>query len=245
MLSAMPITKSKIEKNLQRIRQEVAEACERVGRSPKEVSILPVTKTVDLETIKNLLDVGLTDLGESRVQQLISRAQELAAHLQRRRNPLPGPVRWHMVGHLQRNKAKVVLEAVDVIHSVDSLRLAEELHTRAERMGRKIDVLLQVDCSRESQKFGCPVGAAVHLAELICTLKQLRLIGLMTMAPLSNDSEVVRPPFVRLRELFEEMRKEKIGGEAFRHLSMGTSQDYKVAVEEGATILRIGTALFQ
>jgi len=240
----MAITKSRIEKNLQRIRDDVADACAKVGRSPGEVAVLPVTKAVDFETIKNLLEVGLTDLGESRAQQLVTRAAELAAHLQRRRNSLAQPVRWHMVGHLQRNKARAVLEVAEVIHSVDSLRLAEELNARAGRMDKTVDVLLQVNCSQEPQKFGCAVGAAVHLAEMICTLKQLRLVGLMTMAPLAADPERARPAFVRLRELFEEMRSERIASEAFVHLSMGMSQDYKVAAEEGATILRIGTALF-
>ena len=240
----MAVTKNRIEKNLHRIRENIAAACKRADRHPDEVAVVAVTKTVGLEEIKAVVDAGITELGESRVQQLIERAAELTACLQRRRTP-PVDVRWHMIGHLQRNKVKTVLEAVQVIHSVDSLRLAEEINIRAERAERVVDVLLQINCSEESQKFGCAVGAASHLAELICTLKNLRLIGLMTMAPLAKHSEDARPTFVRLRELFEEMRKEKIGGEDFRHLSMGMTEDYAVAVEEGATILRIGTALFQ
>jgi pyridoxal phosphate enzyme (YggS family) len=240
----MAITKNRIEKNLQRIREDIIDACARRGRSPEQVSILPVTKTVELGEIKHLLDLGLVDLAESRVQQLVQRAEELSGYFQRRRNGVVVPVRWHMVGHLQRNKVKAVLEVAQSVHSLDSLRLAEDLNTRAERMDRTIDVMLQVNCSEERQKFGCAVGAALHLGELICTLKQLRLVGLMTMGPLSKDPEASRPFFTRLKELFEEMQKEKIGGDEFRHLSMGMSQDYTVAVEEGATILRIGTALF-
>jgi len=240
----MAVTKNRIEKNLRRIRADIAEACSNCGRYPDEVAILPVTKAVGLDEIKSLLDLGLTELGESRAQQLVQRADEVSAHVQRRRSELPAPVRWHMIGHLQRNKVKQVLAAAEVIHSVDSLRLAEELNARAEKMNRIVEVFLQVNCSEEPQKFGCAVGAAVHLAELICTLRQLRLVGLMTMGPLVANPESARPSFVRLREIFEEMRGEKIGGEDFRHLSMGMSQDYKVAVEEGATILRIGTALF-
>ncbi len=232
----MPVTKSQIGKNLRRIQADIAEACERVRRDPGEVSVLAVTKAVDMATIRNLIDLGVCDLGESHVQQLLERVGELGDSA--------GDVRWHMVGHLQRNKARQALQAAATIHSVDSLRLAEELNNRAERMDRTVDVFLQINCSREEQKFGVAIGAAMHLAELIGTLRELRLVGLMTMAPIVADPEEARPSFVCLRELFEEMRHEKIVGEAFRHLSMGMSQDYVVAVEEGATILRIGTALF-
>ncbi|MHC4983646.1 MAG: YggS family pyridoxal phosphate-dependent enzyme [Planctomycetota bacterium] len=241
----MAVTKNRIDKNLLRIRENIAEACQRARRRPADVAIVAVTKAVGLEEIKLLMDAGLTDLAESRVQQLTQRAAEVAGYLQRRRTPPASPVRWHMVGHLQRNKVKDVIDIVEVIHSVDSLRLAEEIHTRAEKAGRTIDVMLQVNCSYEARKFGCAVGAGTHLAELICTLKHLKLIGLMTMAPLVKNPEHARPTFVRLRELFEEMRDAKIGGEGLRHLSMGMTQDYAVAIEEGATILRIGTALFQ
>ena len=150
-----------------------------------------------------------------------------------------------MVGHLQRNKVRQILPVTEVIHSVDSLRLAEEINVRAELLARTVDVFLQVNCTAEAQKSGCAVGAAAHLAELICTLRNLRLIGLMAMGPTTGGAEAARPAFVRLRELFEEIRKEKIGGDHCRHLSMGMSGDYVVAVEEGATVLRLGAALFE
>ncbi len=241
----MAITKARITKNLTRIRERIAAACDKTGRDAGGVSIIAVTKSVELDTIKNLLDAGLTELGESRATQLHERAGELAAYLQRRRNELAAPVRWHMIGHLQRNKVKSVLEAAEVVHSVDSLRLAEELNTKAERMDKTIDVALQVNCSEEAQKFGCAVGAALHLGEMIASMEQLRLIGLMTMAPLTDNPENARPAFRRLGELFEEMLSHRIGGDDFRHLSMGMSHDYPIAVEQGATILRIGTALFE
>jgi pyridoxal phosphate enzyme (YggS family) len=240
----MAITRKRIEKNLQVIRDQIAEGCAKVGRSPEEVTILAVTKSVDMATVKNCLDAGLTELGESRVQQFVPRAVELDTYLQRRRNELSKPVRWHMVGHLQRNKVKGVLEWAAMVHSVDSLRLAEELSHKAEQMHRSIDVLLQVNCSREQQKYGCAVGASEHLAELITTLPRIRLAGLMTMGPLTEDVDASRVAFGRLRELFEDMKKSRIGGENFRHLSMGMSSDYRQAVEEGATLVRIGTALF-
>jgi len=241
----MAASKSKIEKNLQAVREIIASACDRAGRPEQEVRLVAVTKGRDLDAVKALLDLGVLDLGESRAQQLEQRAAEVQAHLNRRREPLAGVPRWHMIGHLQRNKVRSILDVVSLIHSVDSLRLAETINDRAERAGRTADVLLEVNCSQEAHKLGVAVGAAAHMAELIGTMKNLRLLGLMTMAPLVADPQQARPTFVRLRELFADMRREGIVGEDFRHLSMGMSQDYAVAVEEGATIVRIGTALFQ
>jgi hypothetical protein len=241
----MSITKAKIAGNLRQVRQDIAEACERSGRAVDAVQVLPVTKSVGLDEIRHLLELGLRDFGESRAQQLTRRAAEVEGYLQRRRNPLKGQVRWHMIGHLQRNKVKHVLQVVRSVHSVDSLRLAEELSARAAKLDREVDVFLEVNCSGEEQKHGVAVAAALHLAELLCTLGRLRLRGLMTMAPFVDDPEQARPTFVRLRELFEEIRKEGIGGETFTELSMGMSNDYVQAVEEGATICRIGTSLFE
>ena len=241
----MAVSKARIEANLRRVQDNVAAACARRDRKCEDVRLVAVTKSADMAAVRCLIDLGVADLGESRAQQLAARAAELAETLQRRREPPARPPRWHMVGHLQRNKVKTVLEWANVIHSVDSLRLAEEINERSLKLGRAADVFLQVNCSREEQKFGMAVAAAGHFAEMLSTLKGLRVVGLMTMAPLSGDPEGARPAFVRLRELFEEMRREGIGGDSFRHLSMGMSQDYVVAVEEGATVLRIGTALFE
>ncbi len=240
----MTVTRKRIEKNLLHIRQQIAEAAGRANRCPDEIAIVAVTKGIELDTIKNLLDTGLSDLGENHVQQLAQRASEVDAHVQRRRSALPRPVRWHMIGHLQRNKVKTVLDCSSIIHSVDSLRLAEEIDHVARKKDKIVEVMMQVNCSQEQQKFGVSVGAALHLGELIVSLGRLRLVGLMTMGPLSPNPQDVRNSFTRLRELFEEMQKEKIGEPDFRHLSMGMSNDFTIAVEEGATILRIGTALF-
>ena len=241
----MALTKAKIERNIRRIEENVQTACAKANRRAGEVSIVAVTKTVEFEPVAWLVDLGMTELGESRVQHLLTRSQELAEHLHRRRQQPAKAVRWHMIGHLQRNKVKAVLDCSEMIHSVDSLRLAEEINARAEKLDRHVSVMLQINCSQEDQKFGIAVGAATHLGELVSTLSNIRLVGLMTMARLGDDAEAARPAFVRLRELYEEMRNDKIGGDDFRHLSMGMSQDYQVAVEEGATMLRIGTALFE
>ncbi len=149
-----------------------------------------------------------------------------------------------MIGHLQRNKVRQVLPITCLIHSVDTLRLAEEINTSAAKLNLCPKVLLQVNTSNEPQKYGVPVGAATHLAEQIETLSNLQLVGLMTMAPLTHNKNIVRACFVRARELFIEMRGEKIVGKKFTELSMGMSSDYEIAVEEGATILRIGSAIF-
>jgi len=242
--SPMAVTANKIAKNLDRIRQEISAAAARAGRSPDSVRIVAVTKSVDVATIKNCLKAGLTDLGESRPQQLAERFTQLDEYLHQRRDSLHSEVRWHMVGHLQRNKVKQALTAADVIHSVDSLRLAEEISMRAETDERVVDIMLQVNCSQEDQKSGCAVGAALHLGEMICSMRSVCLTGLMTMGPASCEPDATRRAFVRLREVFEEMKQEKIGGDGFKHLSMGMSGDYTIAVEEGATIVRIGTALF-
>jgi hypothetical protein len=241
----MAVSRNRIEKNLATIRENIKAACRRARRDPSELSLVAVTKSVDLDTIKNLIDAGITDFGENRAQQLTDRAAELDAYLKRRRNDVPRPVRWHMVGHLQRNKVRHVLNVSNTVHSVDSLRLAEELQDRASRNDQTVNVFVQVNCSQEEQKYGVPVGAAGHLGEMICTFPNLRLVGLMTMAPFTADEQAVRESFSRLREVLTDMQRDEIGKPHLKHLSMGMSNDYEIAVEEGATVLRIGSALFE
>jgi pyridoxal phosphate enzyme (YggS family) len=149
-----------------------------------------------------------------------------------------------MIGHLQRNKVKQVLPIVSLIHSVDSLRLAEEMETLAARMERRVPVLMQVNASEEPQKHGVAVGASVHLAEQIDSMPHLQIVGLMSMAPYTDDVRVIRQCFARTREIFEEMKWHKIGGAGMKHLSMGMSHDFEHAIAEGATMVRIGSALF-
>jgi hypothetical protein len=153
-------------------------------------------------------------------------------------------IKWHLIGHLQRNKVRQALPLTALVHSVDTLRLAEEISAAGTKLNLQPRVLLQVNTSNEPQKYGVPVGAATHLAEQVESLPNLQLVGLMTMAPLTHNKDVVRSCFVRAREIFDEMRGERIVGSQFTELSMGMSSDYEVAVEEGATILRIGSAIF-
>jgi hypothetical protein len=231
---------------LKQLQDSIAAACARVGRSEKSVQLIVVTKTAPPEDIKEVIRLGCTELGENRVQRLRQVAEDINAFLaENAENPdIPKEVHWHMIGHLQRNKVKAALKYSRLIHSVDTLRLAEEINSCAYHLGQHVDVLLQVNCSGEPQKYGVPVGAAMYMAEQIATMPNLRLIGLMTMAPLTMDKDRVRACFARAREIFEEIRAEKVVGSKFKHLSMGMSQDYPIAIEEGATMLRIGSALF-
>lgn len=241
--------KSILEERLEAVQQRIAGACAKARRDPSEVTLVAVTKTAGPETIREIVQLGVQDLGESRVQQLVQRASQLQEMLQRRKThgdpqtPLPS-VRWHMIGHLQRNKVKQLLPYVHCIHSVDSLRLAEEIDEIGTKVRSRIPVMLQVNASEEPQKHGVAVGAAIHLGEQIATMPGLQLIGLMTMAELTDDESVIRNAFRRTREVFEEMKWHKIGGPTFKHLSMGMSHDFEIAIEEGSTMVRIGSALF-
>jgi pyridoxal phosphate enzyme (YggS family) len=237
---------TKITERIKVLQETVASACARSGREPSDVKLVVVTKSADIEGIKAVVRLGLNHLGENRVQQLKRVSSQLAEFVQQEGgdSEFPEKIHWHMIGHLQRNKVRQVLPITSLIHSVDTLRLAEEISAAGAKLDLKPRVLLQVNTSNEPQKYGVPVGAATHLAEQIETLPNLELIGLMTMAPLTRNKDVIRTSFVRARELFYEIRGEKIVGSQFTELSMGMSSDYEIAIEEGATILRIGSAIF-
>lgn len=243
-------TRRRLAENLKRIRGCIADACTRANRDPADVRIIPVTKAVEIDILRQVLEAGMIDLGESRAQQLNQRAGMIHEFIERRavlggrrERALPRP-RWHMVGHLQRNKIKLVLPWVEMIHSVDSLRLAEELHVEATKMGRVVDILLQVNTTAEKAKFGVAVGAATHLVEQFGLWSGIRLRGLTTMAPLEAKPGELRLCFERLSEIFRDIRKDHALGPDFAELSMGMSNDYETAVECGATIVRLGRTLF-
>ena len=237
---------TKILERIKRVNDTISSACARVGREPSEVKLVVVTKSVTIDAIKEVIRLGMLDLGENHVQQLKKVSAQVDDFLQAQdADPaLPKKVNWHMIGHLQRNKVRQVLPVASLIHSVDTLRLAEEISVSAAKLSLCPNVLLQVNTSKEPQKYGVPVGAATHLAEQIETLANIKLIGLMTMAPLTHNKDTIQACFVRARELFIEMRGERIVSPQFTELSMGMSSDYEVAIEEGATILRIGSAIF-
>ena len=237
---------SQIADRLKKIQDEIASACARSGRSEKSVKIVVVTKTAGISAIQEVIRHGFVDLGENRVQHLKQVDEEVRAFLADNQDDpnIPDKVNWHMIGHLQRNKVKQTLQLCRMVQSVDTLRLAEELNTHSHKLGIHTNILLQINCSDEPQKYGAPVGAALHLAEQFVTMPNLRLVGLMTMAPLTMDKDRVRASFARAKEIFEEIRSEGICGSKFKHLSMGMSQDFQIAIEEGATMLRLGSAIF-
>jgi pyridoxal phosphate enzyme (YggS family) len=240
--------KTSLAERLDEVKQRIAAACAQAKRDPKEVTLVAVTKSAAPEQVREILQLGVGDLGESRVQVLSQRAAQVNEFFQRRvahgEPGLPSQLRWHMIGHLQRNKVKPILPFVSLIHSIDSLRLAEEIDTQGARIERRIPVLLQVNASEEASKQGVAVGASVHLAEQIDSMPNVQLVGLMTMAPLEASFDRARAVFARTREIFEEMKWHKIGGSSLRHLSMGMSNDFEAAIAEGATLVRIGSLLF-
>jgi len=237
---------TKISERIKNLKDTINSTCARLGREPDEIKLVIVTKSATINEIKEVIRLGYTDLGENRVQQLKKVDAQVAEICSTDDGQMPHhqKLNWHMIGHLQRNKVRQVLPIASLIHSVDTLRLAEEINAAAPKLNLQPKILLQVNSSNEPQKYGVPMGAATHLAEQIKTLPNLKLVGLMTMAPLTHNKNVIRACFARTKELFVEIRGEKIVGPDFTELSMGMSSDYQVAVEEGATILRIGSAIF-
>ena len=238
---------NRIAEKIGTVNERITAACARAGRNRSDVRLVVVTKSASIEQVKQVISLGLTDLGENRAQQLAKVSQQVNRFLAAGNNSdrrIPTAVNWHMVGHLQRNKVRPILGICSMIHSVDTLRLAEEINSVAAKMHLRCRILLQVNSSAEPQKYGVPVGAATHMAEQIATLENITLTGLMTMAPLTRDKGVIRTCFERTRELFVEVKGERLVGPEFTQLSMGMSNDYEIAVEHGATIVRIGSAIF-
>jgi len=250
-------TAAQLRDNYRRLTDRIGEVATRSGRSAESVLMVAVTKTASPDQIRQIVELGHIDLGENRVQQLTQRVAALEEFMSRRRTlggaatrvggatgNMPEHVRWHMIGTLQRNKVKQVLPLVQLIHSVDSLRLAEELHARGAETDTVIDILIQVNASGETSKQGVAAPAVIHLAEQIDSMMHLRLRGLMTMAPNSDNPEDARPTFARTAEIYKDIKDAKIAASDFTVLSMGMTNDFEVAIEEGANLVRIGRALF-
>ncbi len=223
-----------ITANVGEVRRRIAETCRRAGRSEHDVQLVAVTKTVGPEEVRILAELGVTDLGENRVREA---EPKIAVS--------PGSVRWHMIGHLQRNKAKKALELFHRIDAVDSLKLAEEISRRSQQKGAVTPVLIEVNTSGEEAKFGVLPQDAPELAVRTAGLPNITVEGLMTMAPFTDDMDVCRACFRELRRIADSLRSEESATLQMRHLSMGMTQDFEVAIEEGATMVRIGTALFE
>ena len=220
-----------LTENLESIRQRIESACQRAKRDPASVALLPVSKGQPPEVVTDASKLGLAIFGENKVQEAKAKI------------PLcPGRLRWHMIGHLQSNKCRDAVQLFDMIHSVDSLSLAEEINNRAEQASKRMPILLEVNIVGEASKFGYKPEQLILELERINALPRLEIQGLMTVAPWSPLPEKTRPVFVKMREIKRQC--ETILGAPLPHLSMGMSGDFEVAIEEGATLVRIGTALF-
>lgn len=224
---------SNIYRNIEEVRADVARAAEKAGRNPSEITIVAVTKTVPADIIAEALQAGIIDFGENRVQE--GREKKVL---------LPPSATWHLIGSLQTNKVKAALETFDLIHSLDRWNLAAALGEQAGRLGREIPTLIQVNVSGELTKHGLNPEDVPEFVKRVSSLQWIRVHGLMTMAPFSTDPEQARPHFRRLRLLAREITAMGLPRVEMTHLSMGMSGDFEVAVEEGATIIRVGSAIF-
>ncbi len=222
-----------IADNLKAIQDKIAAAAKRAGREPSSVRLIVVTKTVDIDRIREAVAAGAPILGENRVQEAKEKIEKMGS-----------VASWHLIGHLQSNKAKYAVKLFDLIHSVDSLDLAKEIDKQAAKNSKVQNVLIEVSIAGEEQKAGVDFDRAVELVREAAKLKNIAIQGVMTVPPLLDNPEAVRPYFKKLRSLAEEITKQNIPNVTMKELSMGMSGDYEVAVEEGATLVRVGTALF-
>jgi hypothetical protein len=229
--------------SIRRVQERMIHAAERAGRDPAEVTLVAVTKTVPAHRIRAAWKLGLTHFGENRVQEAIDKIPLVLTKEQSAiRNP-QSAIHWHMIGHLQRNKVKHVIPLFDLIHSVDSVRLAEEIDRRAGQAGQSMPVLLEVNVAGEASKYGFAPEAVADAVPQLLRLLHVEVQGLMTVAPMAENPEEVRPHFRRLRELRDQLAVQ-FPDLDWRHLSMGMTDDFEVAIEEGATLVRIGRAIF-
>lgn len=222
-----------INENAVKIRKKVRDAAEKSGRSLEDITLIAVTKTQGIEKIRHALQAGMLDLGENKVQELCDKYPLVDTEC-----------RWHLIGHLQTNKVKFIIDKVHMIHSLDRLDLADEIQKRAAKAGRTVDVLVQVNVAGEETKFGIPPEEALDFVKQLAVYPNLRVRGLMTIAPHVQNPEDVRPVFRQLKKIFIDIRQENIDNINMDYLSMGMSNDYEIAIEEGANMVRIGTAIF-
>ena len=221
-----------LKENLKDVQGRIREACQRSGRDPREVTLVAVSKKKPLSDIEELLGTGQMEYGENYVQELCEKYEKISS-----------PVHWHMIGHLQRNKVKYIIDKVALIHSVDSFSLAEQIEKEAAKKGKIAEILLQVNVAHEETKFGLDLQGVTDLAEQISRLPHVRIRGLMTSAPYVSDPEENRGYFRALHQLFIDIRSKNIDNVSMDILSMGMTNDFEVAIEEGATMIRVGTAI--
>lgn len=222
-----------IKENLEEVEARITRACERSGRERSEVTLISVSKTKPAEMLQEAYDAGSRDFGENKPQEIREKYPQL-----------PTDIRWHMIGHLQRNKIKYIIDKVCMIHSVDSIRLAEAIDEEAKKHGIVMPVLIEVNVAEEESKFGIHLDEAESLIRQISELSNIQVQGLMTIAPFTENAEDNRIYFRKLRNLYVDIKDKNIDNVNMCNLSMGMTGDYEVAVEEGATMVRVGTGIF-
>ncbi|MEW5797977.1 MAG: YggS family pyridoxal phosphate-dependent enzyme [Bacteroidota bacterium] len=223
-----------IAENIKNIRENVAKACFRIGRDPQSVELIAVSKTFGPDKVLEGFLAGQTDFGENYVQELIEKRNAL----------ITNPIRWHFIGHLQSNKVKYIAEWIHLIHSVDSEGLAAEIDKRAQKSSRVIDVLIEVNTSEEATKFGVKPEKAIDLMRYVDGLHHVNLKGLMTIGPFTDNKDESRTSFKVLKNIFDTANSQRILRQPMTILSMGMTHDFEIAIEEGSTMIRIGTAIF-
>lgn len=223
-----------LEKNLLALKKNIKETCERVDRNPDDITIIAVSKTFPFSQVIELNKTGHLDFGESKVRELRDKYYNISFQYS-------GKINWHLVGHLQSNKVKDVIAFIHLIHSIDTFRLAEEIDSNAKKIKKKIDVLVQINSSDEQQKYGVSPGEAESLCKQIALLENVRVKGLMTIAKLTEDKEIIRENFRTVKNIFDKLKQDIPD---FEYLSMGMTNDYEIAIEEGSNMVRIGNAIF-
>ena len=224
---------SEIKGNLENVRERIAEICEKSGRAAADVKLIAVSKTKPLPDLEEAYACGCRDFGENKVQELVEKYEAL-----------PKDIRWHMIGHLQRNKVKYIVDKVFLIHSVDSLRLVQEIEKEAAKHERTVNILIEVNVAGEESKFGVTPESVLELVKEIAQTPHIRVRGLMTIAPYVEDAEENRPYFEKIKKIYVDIIHKNIDNVFMEELSMGMTGDYEVAISEGATYIRVGTGIF-
>lgn len=222
-----------VKENLGQVLKNIEQACQKSGRDPKEVTLIAVSKTKPVPMLEEAYCAGSRDFGENKVQEIMDKYPVL-----------PKDIHWHMIGHLQRNKVKYIVDKVCLIHSVDSLRLAEEISSQAEKKQVEVDILVEVNIAQEESKFGVSCEESIQLVEAISKLPHIHIQGLMAIAPFVENPEDNRAYFRQIKKLSVDIMKKNIDNVSMSALSMGMTGDYMVAVEEGSTMVRVGTGIF-
>ncbi len=223
-----------LKENLKTVEENIEKACKKAGRNRDEVTLIAVSKTKPVEMLNEIYDAGVRDFGENKVQELCEKIEKM-----------PSDITWHMIGHLQRNKVKYIVgNHVALIHSVDSYRLAEEINIQAKKKNVIVPILVEVNIAEEESKFGISAEDAIQLVEDIASLENIQIKGLMTIAPYVVDAEENRLYFRKIKQLSVDIRNKNIDNVSMEILSMGMTGDYMVAIEEGATMVRVGTGIF-